>query len=944
MSATAPARVGRGRPRSLATVIGLVIVAIALPVGLLAGWTNATVYDSARFSQRSVDILQSPTVQRELATKLTEQLALGGNRQAVDFRPAFELAVEAAIDTDTFQSVFRTAVRRVHEALLAGQSAGAGLDLSDSVAIIASTLSLPSTAAPGQQEERALGSSLTDITDRLARLRVWQLDGITAAARWIGLGAALAAGVAAIAAARDRRRAVRALGLVIVADGLLVAAVVPVVSWLVGQRIDDAALAGAVRAAIGRAMGDLTSIGLWTAGYGIVIAAAAAAMAADARRLTPAHAVRVTAGWMARARASTGGTIALGAAGLVAGVLLIRDPQTWALVAVLGAGLWLAYFGLTEILGLVRTTAGARGSGAARGVRRRNLVLVSVGAAVLAAVVSVGLVTSTRGAAQEAEAAGEIACNGETDRCDRPLNLALFAGSHNSMSSALYPGWLFAEQVRTIASQLDGGVRALLFDTHYGVESVARLPGSGTPLILTDRAAELEAPTGEQIDPAIAARAEQLAARAPPSANSARSIYLCHNYCELGAVRFDDVLADIKQFMDTHPDDVVIIIIQDATTPVDTAAAIEASGLAERAYTLDRDRPLPTLGEMIESGRTLLVFAEGGGAGAPAWYQPAYEHWFQETVYTFPSIEAMTCESNRGPSDAPLFLVNHWVGASPPDPALAARANSPEVLGQRLRDCLVQRGRVPNVVALDFALRGGAVETAASFDDELVELYLDVRNAGRSASGPGAPASTTTLADPADPADPASPTTSVTGAPAFPPINAATPIATLTGGDPQPFCAAVDPMLRALSAWGITLLASTPSIAGQPDFAFAPVAAQTIDAALAAAPTEIAVQLAPSAQRAAAAVEALRAAGLDDAAISALADLAAGALADPDNPDPLVVEDLLLDDLRTRIGADALAAAAGAFAQANPQPPGLFDLGDVSDEVARAAGYDCLAG
>lgn len=935
MRATAPAQGGRGRPRSLATVVGLGIVAIALPVGLLAGWTNATVYDSARFSQRSVDILQSPTVQRELATELTEQLALAGNRQAVDFRPAFELAVEAAIDTDTFQSVFRTAVRRVHEALLAGQSAGAGLDLSDSVAIIASTLSLPSTAAPGQQEERALGASLIDVTDRLSRLRVWQLDGITAAARWIGFGTALAAGVAAIAAARDRRRAVRALGLVIVADGLLVAAVVPVVSWLVSQRIDDAALAGAVRAAIGRAMGDLTSIGLWTAGYGIVIAAAAAAIAADARRLTPAHAVRVTAGWMAQARTSTGGTIALGAVGLVAGVLLIRDPQTWALVAVLGAGLWLAYFGLTEILALVRTTAAGSGSGAARGARRRTIVLVCVGAAVLATVVSVGLVTSTRGAAREAEAAGEIACNGETDRCDRPLNLALFAGSHNSMSSALEPGWLFAEQVRTIRSQLDGGVRALLFDTHYGVASSARLPGSDTPLVLTDRAAELQAPTGEQIDPAIAARAEQLAARAPRRADAAREIYLCHNYCELGAVRFDDVLADIKQFMDTHPDDVVIIIIQDATTPADTAAAIEVAGLAERAYTLDRDRPLPTLRQMIESGKTLLVFAEGGGAGAPAWYQPAYEHWFQETVYTFPSIDAMTCEPNRGPSDAPLFLVNHWVSASPPDPALAARANAPEVVGQRLRDCLDQRGRIPNVIALDFALRGGAVQAAASFDDELVDLYLATRNAGRST--PDTVAASTTTA-------PGDPTTSAVAPSPLPPINTVTPLTTLTGGDPQAFCVALDPMLRAVGAWAVTTLAATPAIAGQPDLAFGPVAAQTIDTALAAAPEEIAVQLAPSAQRAAAAVEALRAAGLDDAAISALADLAAGALADPDNPDPLVVEDRLLDDLRARLGAEALAAAAGAFAQANPEPPGLFDLGDVSGEVGRAAGYDCLAG
>ena len=75
-----------------------------------------------------------------MATTLTEQLARNGNQQAVNFRPAFELAVEAGINTDTFRSIFRTAVERTHQALLEGQADGAGLNLSDSIAIITSTL------------------------------------------------------------------------------------------------------------------------------------------------------------------------------------------------------------------------------------------------------------------------------------------------------------------------------------------------------------------------------------------------------------------------------------------------------------------------------------------------------------------------------------------------------------------------------------------------------------------------------------------------------------------------------------------------------------------------------------------------------------------------------------------------------------------------------------
>src|SRR5947207_5752927 len=121
--------------RRLASMVMLVLSAVFLFVGLLSAWANTTVYDSATFSERTVDMLNEPAVRRELAKRMTEQLALSGNNQAVAFRPAFQLAIEAAIDTDTFRSIFRTAVRRTHQAILTGggASGGTGLNLSDSI-------------------------------------------------------------------------------------------------------------------------------------------------------------------------------------------------------------------------------------------------------------------------------------------------------------------------------------------------------------------------------------------------------------------------------------------------------------------------------------------------------------------------------------------------------------------------------------------------------------------------------------------------------------------------------------------------------------------------------------------------------------------------------------------------------------------------------------------
>ena len=130
---------------------------ILLPVAVVAGWANSTIYDSQEFSGRVVALLDSTAVRHQMATRLTEQLARSGNQQAVNFRPAFELAVEAAIDTDTFRSIFRTAVLRTHEALLQGQAGDAGLNLSDSVAIIANTLQLPGSAERFRGGQQARG-------------------------------------------------------------------------------------------------------------------------------------------------------------------------------------------------------------------------------------------------------------------------------------------------------------------------------------------------------------------------------------------------------------------------------------------------------------------------------------------------------------------------------------------------------------------------------------------------------------------------------------------------------------------------------------------------------------------------------------------------------------------------------------------------------------------
>ena len=82
-----------GRYRPAISVVAFLLVELCVTTATVAIWANSTLFDSATFSERAVSVLDSSPVRRELASKLTEELARAGNQQAVKFRPAFQFAV-----------------------------------------------------------------------------------------------------------------------------------------------------------------------------------------------------------------------------------------------------------------------------------------------------------------------------------------------------------------------------------------------------------------------------------------------------------------------------------------------------------------------------------------------------------------------------------------------------------------------------------------------------------------------------------------------------------------------------------------------------------------------------------------------------------------------------------------------------------------------------------
>lgn len=259
-------------------------------------------------------------------------------------------------------------------------------------------------------------------------------------------------------------------------------------------------------------------------------------------------------------------------------------------------------------------------------------------------------------------------CNGSADLCDRSLADVVFAGAHNAMSSR-DEAFLAPNQSLANTGQLRFGIRAFLIDT-----------------------------------------------KAPDAADPAGGVRLCHNSCDLGVVLLKDWLARVKGFLDEHPDNVVQLLVQDDASVDDTEAAFVAAGLRDELFEHD-GVSFPTLGEMIDRRTRVFMTAEAAAETRP-WFLSMFT-LYSDTPFAQTSLAALqdpsSCDLNRGAASDPLFLVNHFLGPVPAEDKADA-ANAAAVLDDRVRRCQDARGRVANVVAVDFVDHGDLVDVVAGLN------------------------------------------------------------------------------------------------------------------------------------------------------------------------------------------------------------------------------------
>lgn len=254
-------------------------------------------------------------------------------------------------------------------------------------------------------------------------------------------------------------------------------------------------------------------------------------------------------------------------------------------------------------------------------------------------------------------------CNGATERCGRRLDQVVFPTTHNAMSNR-EERFTLPNQERSLRRQMEDGVRGLMLDLHtYEGEAS-----------------------------------------------------LCHGPCTIGHRRLAEGLCDIGQFMDAHPGEVMVLILESYIEGPALEGAMREAGLLDDVHTQARGAPWPTLSAMVTANRRLVVLDDNADASLP-WDLPVWS-FAQETPFSAQTPADLDCRTNRGDSANSLFILNHFLTAPAALPRLAEMVNRNPFLIDRARRCRRERGRLPNFVTVDFYETGDVLAASETLNNE----------------------------------------------------------------------------------------------------------------------------------------------------------------------------------------------------------------------------------
>jgi hypothetical protein len=703
------------RTRTAASIVLVALGAVLLFAGAIALYAREEIIDGDAFADRAAATLEDDGVRRLVARQIVVNLIDRGSTDLVAARPLIESVVEAVVQTQPFRRVFRQAAVQANRVFFVRDRDNVLVNLGDAAAVIEFGLRSVSPKVAREIPEDLDAEILSLDRDEFAGQTLAAADQLRLLG-WLLPVLALAAFAAAIVVAPDRRLGVLRTGVAMAAAGTVLAVTLLILRSRVlagvegDDEVTDEEVRDAVRGLLDVFLGDLVAWGLLVALLGVVIAGAAAS-------LDPGD-VEAPAARLRRQLLERPGTVAgralRGAGALGLGIAVVLGPTLALQVLAVAGGTYLAFFGVTELLALLQRP----GQTAAEGRITRRRALIGSGAVAVAAVAAllavVIVLTGEDAGAPAAAAVPAEGCNGSRALCDLRLNEVAFAGTHNSFSAADSPGWYIPNQRRTIERQLEDGIRLFLIDPHWGVE----LPNGR---VLTDFDTELRDrnKVAKALPPAVLASAERLVGRrlGAEDAEGEPDVWLCHTVCELGATRLVDALETFREFLEANPGEVVILFIEPYVQPDELEKRFERAGLDGYLATLSRDEPLPTLGELVDDDKRVIVFTEKDADGTLPWYLDGFS-FVQDTPLGATRVGQLRCTRERGDADSPLLMLNNWADLFPP----RLRANRPfltrRFLLERARRCERRRGLPVNLIAVDYYDQGDLVEAVEQLNTE----------------------------------------------------------------------------------------------------------------------------------------------------------------------------------------------------------------------------------
>lgn len=261
-------------------------------------------------------------------------------------------------------------------------------------------------------------------------------------------------------------------------------------------------------------------------------------------------------------------------------------------------------------------------------------------------------------------------CNNFHALCDRSYAQVRYATTHNAMSNAAN-GWIGPNQALDVPAQLAAGVRGLMLDTYRAG--------------YTNFLGQVQIP---EADP--------------------DSTWLCHSVCALGKQPLAEGLGEIREFLDNNPGEVITLILESYLSHALEAEAFNAAGLTQYAYT-HPGGAWPTLGEMIDSGKRLVVLKNRSANPLYPWQMNVWSHAF-DNPFSAAAPTDLSCSGNRGSAGNTLFIMNHFLTQVFGSAELAEQVNFNPLLRNQIELCESFHGTTANFITVDFVSIGDAIQ------------------------------------------------------------------------------------------------------------------------------------------------------------------------------------------------------------------------------------------